>query len=71
MLHRLFWLNLYEEETKPTWIKGDSIYFRHTPYPNDWVVLLIMCALNFINVIFVDEKFSKQLQTVCYENVRD
>ena len=55
LMAKLKWLNLYEKTTMPNWEKGDSIYFRHTPYAYDWVVLLIMCALNFINFIFVNE----------------
>lgn len=55
----------------PSWKIGDSIYFRHTPYPYDWMVLLIMCLLNFINVIFINEGLSKELTNTCYETVRD
>jgi len=30
-----------------------------------------MCALNFINVIFIEEEFSQVLTNICYKNVRD
>jgi hypothetical protein len=54
LMAKLRWLNLYEKGHLPNWSKEDSIYFRHTAYPYDWLVLLIMCALNFINVIFIN-----------------
>jgi hypothetical protein len=71
LMKTLRWLDLYQESARPSWDENTPIYFRHTPYAYDWILLLIMCALNFINVIFVNEKFSEQLQTVCYENLRD
>lgn len=68
----LEWLNLFEEEKKPTWMPSDTIYFRHIPYAFDWVVLLIMCGLNFINqVVFKERETSNQLSQKCYENIRD
>jgi hypothetical protein len=71
LLDKLNWFNLYEKESMPDWDYGDSIYFRHSPYAYDWQLLLIMCALNFINVIFVNEKFSIELTKICYETLRD
>ena len=51
---------------------GDSLYLRHTPYPFDWLVLLIMCTLDFVNqVIFKDVKKAALLTQKCYENIRD
>jgi len=41
----------------PNWEeKGEDyeIYFRHTPYPFDWWVMLMMNLLNMINVMYVD-----------------
>jgi hypothetical protein len=70
--NQLEWMNLFEESKKPKWVPGDSIYFRHTPYPFDWVVLFIMCVLNFINaVIFNDNEIANLLSKKCYENIRD
>lgn len=52
---QLEWLNLFEESKQPTWMSGDPVYFRHKPYPFDWLVLLIMCSLDFVNqVVFKD-----------------
>ena len=69
---KLEWLNLFEEEKQPTWLPGDSIYLRHTPYPFDWLVLLIMCTLDFVNqVIFKDVQKANLLSKKCYENIRD
>lgn len=42
ILNRLKWLNLFQVDKFPTWQKGDPIYFRHTPYPFDWMVLVML-----------------------------
>ena len=71
MLKKWLWLNLYLEDSFTDWKFTDEIYFRHTPYPYDWLVLLMMCLINFINTIFYDEKFADQLSEICFKNLRD
>jgi hypothetical protein len=58
----------------PQWEeKGEDyeIYFRHTPYPFDWWVLLMMNILNLINVMYIDQRRTKKLETRCYEYIRE
>ena len=63
---------MFEEDKAPTWLPGSSVYLRHTPYPFDWLVLLIMCTLDFVNqVIFKDVQKANLLSKKCYENIRD
>jgi hypothetical protein len=42
LMKQLRWLNLYVESSRPHWQRSDSIYFRHTPYGYDWVVLILL-----------------------------
>mmetsp|Transcript_34734 Transcript_34734/g.53328 ORF Transcript_34734/g.53328 Transcript_34734/m.53328 type:complete len:348 (-) Transcript_34734:7663-8706(-) len=67
---RLEWFNFYEENKKPHWSNDDSVYFRHTPYPFDWIVLILMSILNLINVIFINTKEANALTVLCYEGLR-
>ena len=70
-MNRLLWLNFFEEKTMPNWKEGSSIYFRHTPYIFDWVVLLMMNLLNLINILYVDQEKTQKLEVRCYEFIRE
>lgn len=69
-LHLLKWYNkisqaeyiqITNEDDK--WQKGGSIYFRHGADAFNWDVLLLMCALDIINKIFLDTKLAKEIET--------
>jgi hypothetical protein len=68
---QLEWLNMYEKSKLPTWQEGDSIYFRHTPKKFDLFVLLLTCMLNSINLLYSDKKRVEEMQTLCYESIRN
>ena len=74
-MKKLEWLGLYSEEERPTWKEGESIYFRHTPYPFDWIVLILMSLLNMVNAIFIDSDDDtmspSQMTNKCREDIRD
>lgn len=63
------WLSFYK--TVPTWNEQTSIYFRHTPYPYEWIVLIMMSMLNFINVLFINKVKEEELNIIAYENLRN
>jgi hypothetical protein len=50
------WFNLFERGDEPDWKPGDSVYFRHLPLPFEFLVLILMRVLNFINNIFIHKK---------------
>lgn len=67
-------MSFYEEESKPTWTKWDphyTVYFRHTPYAFDWIVLLIMCGLGFVNNLFSKKTENETLEALAFENLRN
>lgn len=67
-------MSFYEEGKKPVWTKNNpeyTVYFRHTPYPFDWIVLLIMCGLGFVNILFSKKTEVETLETLAFENLRN
>jgi hypothetical protein len=65
------WFDFYREEAKPNWEQGSSIYFRHSPYPFNVLVMILMSMLATINSLFSDEKVVKDLTRRCYEGLRN
>jgi hypothetical protein len=68
------WMSFYEEEHKPEWTIIDpkyTVYFRHTPYPFDWFVLLVMCGLSFVNILFSKPDEVASLEALAWENLRN
>jgi hypothetical protein len=47
------------------------VYFRHTPYAFDWLVLLVMCGLGFVNILFSNTKEVEALELQAFENLRN
>lgn len=71
LMERLEWYNIYQSRAKPTWQVGDSIYFRHTPYPVDWVFLILMASLNKVNRMFVVDDPEHNLSVRSYNYIRE
>ena len=61
LMKRLLWYNFYTSKAMPTWKEGESIYFRHTPYPVDWIFLILMASLNNINRMYVYDDHDNSL----------
>lgn len=71
LARRMEWLNFYQTEKQVAWTPGSSIYFRHTPYPFFWFLLILMSLLNLINVLYVDKALVRNLTQHCYEALRN
>lgn len=53
------------------WEETDSVYFRHTPYPYDWVFLILMASLNKINRMYVVDDPEHNLSQRSYNFIRE
>jgi len=58
MIEDFKWAGFFE--TMPDWRDGSSVYFRHTPYPFYWLILILMALLKRINVMFTQSSQNKE-----------
>ena len=71
LLRRFSWLGFYKDGHFPTWDSDkDSIYFRFTPWPFEWLVLCKMTWLKTNNYMFKDKEEVKELEKDCSQMLR-
>lgn len=68
---RCLWFKMYDKKDMPDWKVGSSLYFRHTPYPFQWFILISMSILNSINQLYSDKNETTKMQDKVYEQLRE
>lgn len=77
MLARLNWLSILKTQDIQVWQNqelhkhSDHDYFCYKPNLKDWAILVLMCQLNFINLLYYEPTRTKLLSLECYEKIRD
>jgi hypothetical protein len=54
-MSRLTWFGLLKQKDIDLWLLRErTSYFNYMPNKRDWLVLIMMSTLNFINLLFSD-----------------